>query len=93
MRLKWRRSLFSRRIMTHIVPHWATYTGSMTRGSSSTKLMAPVTWYSTRTCLTCCHGMGMFSSSLYTAWGTNLRAPRYTRLSWRNMRDDMSPWS
>lgn len=30
---------------------------------------------------TCSQGMGMFSSSLYTAWGTYFRAPRYTRLS------------
>ena len=42
---------------------------------------------------TCSQGMGMFSSSLYTAWGTYLSAPRYTRLSWRNLRLLMSPWS
>ena len=30
MRLKWRRSRFSRRIMIHIVPHCARYTGSIT---------------------------------------------------------------
>ena len=100
MRLKWRRSRFSRRIMIHMLPHcsmagghmaavsrrrsawhplqwhphlqdpaqplhlcrpntWqqlrtcARYTGSMTSGISSTKLMAPVTWYSVCTCRTC----------------------------------------
>ena len=40
---------------------------------------------------TCCHGMGIFSSSLYTACGTNLSAPRYTRLSCLNFLEDMSP--
>ena len=35
----------------------------------------------------------MFSSSLYTACGTNFSAPRYTRLSCRYLRLDMSPWS
>ena len=47
MRLKCRRSRFSRRIMIHIVPHCAMYTGSITRGISLTNVMAPVTWYST----------------------------------------------
>ncbi len=57
MRLKCRRSRFSRRIMIHMVPHWAMYTGSMTHGISSTKLMAPVMWYSTWT--------GKWSRELY----------------------------
>lgn len=43
--------------------------------------------------LTCCQGIGMFSNSLYTACGTNFRAPRYTRLSCLNFLDDISPWS
>lgn len=47
MRLKCLRSRFSRRIMIHIVPHCAMYTGSITRGISFTNVMAPVTWYST----------------------------------------------
>eukprot|EP00955_Chlamydomonas_euryale_P028721 303076-Chlamydomonas_euryale.AAC.6 len=42
---------------------------------------------------TCSQGIGIFSRSLYTACGMNLSAPRYTRLSWRNFRDVMSPWS
>ena len=44
MRLKWRRSRFSRRIMIHIVPHCAMNTGSITSGTSLTKEMAPVMW-------------------------------------------------
>jgi hypothetical protein len=44
MRLKWRRSRFSRRIMIHIVPHCAMYTGSMTHGTSLMNVMAPVMW-------------------------------------------------
>ena len=44
MRLKCRRSRFSRRIMIHIVPHCATYTGSITRGVSFTNVIAPVMW-------------------------------------------------
>jgi len=44
MRLKWRRSRFSRRIMTHIEPHCAAYTGSTTQGTSFTNVMAPVMW-------------------------------------------------
>ena len=42
MRLKCRRSRFSRRIMIHIVPHCARYTGSITFGVSLTNVMAPV---------------------------------------------------
>jgi hypothetical protein len=93
MRLKWRRSRFSRRIMIHMVPHCAVYTGSITRGTSSTNEMAPDVWYSTRTSRTCSHGAGMASSSFMTACGTYLSAPRYTRLSCRNFLADMSPWS
>ncbi len=43
IRLKWRLSRFSRRIMIHIVPHCAMYTGSMTQGISLTNVIAPVT--------------------------------------------------
>ena len=42
MRLKCRRSRFSRRIMIHIVPHCAVYTGSTTRGVSFTILYATI---------------------------------------------------
>ena len=79
--------------MIHMVAHCAMYTGSITLGISFTNVMAPVTWYSTGTFRTCSQGIGMFSSSLYTAWGTNFSAPRYTRLSCRYLRLDMSPWS
>ena len=79
--------------MIHIVPHCAMYTGSTTRGVSFTNVTAPVTWYRQGTERTCSHGIGMFSKSLNTAWGTNFSAPRYTRLSCRNFRDVMSPWS
>ena len=79
--------------MIHIVPHCATYTGSITRGVSFTNVIAPVMWYITSQCRACSHGIGMFSSNLNTACGTNFRAPKYTRLSWRNLRELMSPWS
>ena len=91
MRLKCLRSLFSRLIMTHADPHCARYTGSMTFGTSLTKLIAPVTWYSTGTVRTFSHGMGMFSRSLNTAWGTYFRAPRYIRLSAEYRFELMSP--
>ena len=61
MRLKWRRSRFSRRIMIHIVPHCATYTGSITVGTSFTNVMAPVMWYTQVTWRICSHGIGMFA--------------------------------
>ena len=93
MRLKCRRSRFSRRIMIHMLPHCATCTGSTVQVISLTKVMAPVTWYSARTLRTCSQGHGMFSSSFMIACGTNLSAPRYTRLSVRYLRELMSPWS
>ena len=44
MRLKCWRLRFSRRIMLHMVPHCAMYTGSITVGTSFTNVMAPVMW-------------------------------------------------
>ena len=44
MRLKCFLSLFSRRIMIHIVPHCAMNTGSITLGVSFTNVIAPVMW-------------------------------------------------
>jgi hypothetical protein len=76
MRLKWRRSRFSRRIMIHMVPHCAKKTGSMIFWLSAQKVMAPLQWYTVWQLRICCQGTGVFSKSLYTACGKYFKAPK-----------------